>query len=431
MFRKVLVACRGIPALRIVRTCRELGIRSVVPYSEADRTALPVLLADETVCIGPAPLRDSYLNVSRLLAAAEVTGCDALHPGWGFLGADPEFADATISSGIAFIGPGPDALRLFADRLAQRRLARELKIPVVPGTEEPVSSPAEAVPAVLKLGLPVVVRPVASNLHCSRLINKEKDIEYQVRMCQAEVRAHNATEQVYLERYLPRTRPVDVLVIFSQPVAEWEVGFYHREQDLLVFSPANLSGNLRSRLYRWSRLLAEQLQFQGVLVVRFLIDEDNTPYFLQLSGELSPWHPLAEIITGMDIVAGQLKVAAGENAGIVPADQGIRALAAGIRAEDPGADFEPSTGIVSELLLPGGPHLRVESYIYPGYEILGEYDLLLVNLFSWGADLETAVRRLLRGFAELNFGSIRTNIELLSTVLHHPHFGQPGRSIFF
>ncbi|MEO0009961.1 MAG: biotin carboxylase N-terminal domain-containing protein [candidate division WOR-3 bacterium] len=426
MFRKVLVACRGIPALRIIRTCRELGIRSIVPYSEADRTALPVLLADETVCIGPAPLRDSYLNVSRLLAAAEITGCDALHPGWGFLGADPEFADATLSSGIAFIGPGPDTLQLLADRLAQRRLAQELKIPVVPGTEEPVSSPAEAVPAVLRLGLPVAVRPVASNLHCSRVINKEKDIEYQVRMCQAEVRAHSSTEQVYLERHLSRTRPVEVLIIFSQAVADWEVGFYHREQDLLVFSPANLAGNLRNRLYRWSKLLAERLQFQGALVARFLIDEDNTPYFFQLSSELSPWHPLAEIITGMDIVAAQLKVAAGEKDGTISAGKGVRALAAGIRAEDPGADFEPSTGIVRELLLPGGPHLRVESCIYPGYEIPGEYDLLLVNLFSWGADLETAVRRLLRGFAELNFGGIRTNTDLLGAALRHPGFGQPG-----
>lgn len=426
MFRKVLVACRGIPALRIIRTCRELGIRSVVPYSEADRTALPVLLADETVCIGPAPLRDSYLNVSRLLAAAEITDCDALHPGWGFLGADPEFADATLSSGIAFIGPGPDTLRLFADRLAQRRLAQELKIPVVPGTGEPVSSPAEAVTAVLKLGLPVVVRPVASNLHCSRLINKEKDIEYQVRMCQAEVRAHNGTEQVYLERHLSRTRPVEVLVIFSQAVADWEVGFYHREQDLLVFSPANLPGNLRSRLYRWSRVLAERLRFQGALMVRFLIGEDNTPYFLQLSSELSPWHPLAEIITGMDIVAGQLRAAAGEKEINHQVGKGIRALAAGIRAEDPGADFEPSTGIVRELVLPGGPHLRVESCIYPGYEIPGEYDLLIVNLFSWGADFETAVRRLLRGFAELNFSGIRTNTDLLDAALRHPGFGQPG-----
>ncbi len=430
MFRKVLVACRGIPALRIIRTCRELGIRSVVPYSEADRTALPVLLADETVCIGPAPLRDSYLNVSRLLAAAEITGCDALHPGWGFLGADPEFADATLSSGIAFIGPGPDTLRLLADRLAQRRLAQELKIPVVPGTEEPVSSLAQAVTAVLKLGLPVVVRPVASSLRCCRLIVKEKEIEYQVRMCQAEARAHTGTEQVYLERHLSRTRPVEVLVIFSQAVADWEVGFYHREQDLLVFSPANLPGNLRNRLYRWSKLLAEQLQFPGALVLRFLIGENNTPYFFQLSSELSPWHPLAEIITGMDIVAGQLRATAGEKEINHQAGKGIRALAAGIRAEDPTADFEPSTGVVDELLLPGGPHLRVESCIYSGYEILGEYDLLLVNLFSWGADLEAAVRRLLRGFAELNFGSIRTNTDLLSAALQHPGFGQSGSLIY-
>lgn len=426
MFKKVLVACRGIPALRIIRTCRELGIRSVVPYSQADRDSLPVLLGDETICIGPPPAIDSYANVSRLLAAAEVAGCDAVHPGWGYLASDAEFADATINSGISFIGPAPDILRNLQDRVSLRQLVKKAGIGVLPGSEVPITSPQQAGAEAREIGLPVLVKPVLSNLPFARLISREKDIEYQVRMCQAETRARIGTEQVYLEKYLSPARPVDVLLIYQEPIADWEVGFYYRHRDIIVFLPANLTPKLRARVYRWARQVLEMVGFNGCTVVRFLIDEDNNPYFFRLNCELSPVHPLVEITTGIDVVAEQFRAASGAEPLKMPAGFKNHALAVNIFAENPDADFEPSPGILTEVMLPSGPHIRVESHLYPGTNIPPDYDLHIASIFSQGLDFQTGRRRLKRALKELNFGNIKTNLEIISAALRHPGFGEPG-----
>jgi acetyl-CoA carboxylase biotin carboxylase subunit len=426
VFKKVLVATRGTAALRIVRTCRELGIKSVVPYSEVDRYGLPVLLADEAVCIGPAPAADSYANVSRLLAAAEVTGCDALHPGWGFLASDPEFCDATINSGIAFVGPAPDTLRLLQDRLAVRQLLKSAGIAVVPGSDGPITGPQQAVAEVEKLGLPAVVKPVAGSLRCARLITREKDVEYQVRMCQAETRAQTGSEQVYLERHLPSARPVDVLMIDGQPVGEWEAGFYYRQREIIAFSPANISAKVRARIYRWARRVLAELGFNGSATVRFLIDEDESPYLFGVNCELSPLHPLAEIGTGIDIVAEQFRIAAGAGGPQGVPVFGGGSFAAVIYAEDPDADFEPSPGVVTDLILPAGPDIRVESHLYPGAVISADYDLQVAAVFSRGDGFETGRRRLLRALAELRVGNVKTNLELVLAALRHPGLGKPG-----
>uniref|UniRef100_A0A7V3PSM6 Acetyl-CoA carboxylase biotin carboxylase subunit n=1 Tax=candidate division WOR-3 bacterium TaxID=2052148 RepID=A0A7V3PSM6_UNCW3 len=426
MFKKVLVAARAIPALRVIRTCRELGIRCVVPYSEADRDSLPVLLADEAVCIGPAPASASYANSSRLLAAAEVTSCEALHPGWGFLSSEPEFADATINSGIIFVGPTPGTLRQLRDRLALRQILKDNGIPVVMASEVPITNPQQAVAESARLGLPVVVKPVLSNLNITRLIVKEKDIEYQVRMCQAETRAHTGSEQVYLEKYLTGARPVDVLLISYLPIIDWEVGFYYRHRDIIAFSPANITSKLRTKIYRWAKLALTALQFNGCSVVRFLIDERENPYLFRINCELSPFSPLAEISTGIDIVAEQLRVATGIEAEKAPRSFQVGALAVNIFAEDPYADFEPCTGILAELTLPGGPFIRVESHLYPGTNIPPDYEPHIASVFSWGLDFQNARGRLQRALAEFNTGNIRTDLDLIRAALRHPEFGKPG-----
>ena len=436
MFKKVLIACRALPALRIMRSCRELGIKAVVPYSEADRDSLPVLLADEAICIGPTPPILSYGNISRLLSAAEVARCDALHPGWGFLGAESEFADATITLGIAFIGPTPDSLRLLDDRLRVRALVQGAGIPVIPGKDSVIVNPASAVKICEELGLPCVVKAVSTHLPYTRIIRKEKDIEYQVRMCQAEARARTGSDQVIIEKFLAPVRVVEIQIIAdsqgnARVINHWEILLQFRGKNLLAVSPAlNIGEKERKQLFLWACKAVAAANIKGCVTVKFLVDSSSTQiphpmYFSRFNPELTDFHSLTEMRTGIDIIEQQLKIALAESVDGV-ADMGNLApfaLAAQIYAENPEADFEPSPGLVNDLSLPGGPGIRVDSHLYPGYNIPSDYELHIATITASAPDFQFAQRRFLRALLETHIQGVATNRDFLVGIIKHPDFG--------
>ncbi len=421
MFKKILVANRAIPALRIIRTCRDLSIKTVVPYSEADRNSLPVLLADETICIGPAPVLDSYANISRLIAAAQITDCDAIHPGWGVLGADPEFAEATRDSGINFIGAPPELMRLTNDRLGLRNFLKPAGIPLLPGSENPIATLQQAISECLKIGLPVAVKPLTDYHRLYRLITKEKDIEYQIRMFQAEVRARFGTELVYLEKHLESARPIDIFVIHRQPVLDWKIASSPNDQECIAFTPADISTELRQNLYHWAESVITKLEFPGGAVIRFLVDHNETAFFSQINCELPSLHPFIEIVTGIDLVEEQIRCITGGPSLIThpPEPAGIAVFAGNLYLENPGADFKPSPSTVTDLLLPSGPHIRVESHLYLGYSIPAEYDQRLASIFAYAPESMSARLRLLRALFETRISGLATNRDLIISTLRN------------
>lgn len=431
MVKKVLIATRGIPALRIIRACRELGVKAVCPYSEADRDSLPVLLADEAICIGPPPVSDSYANLSRLLSAAEVARCDSLHPGWGGLASEPEFADATIASGITFIGPGPDCLRLLENRLEVRVAIKGLGIPVIPGADYPIVNPGAAAKVCEELGLPCVVKPVSTHLPYARIISREKDIEYQVRMCQAETRADTGSEQVIIEKFLCPVRPIEIQILADTQgnitvVNEWEILLYFRGKNFFAVSPAlDIDKKEREQLFSWAKGAAKAVKITGCVTGEFLIDQNGKAYFSRFKPELSVFHPLTEVRTGIDVIEEQMKVARGERVTSFGRDVTAPpiALASQVFAEDPDADFEPSPGLVNDLWLASGPGIRVDSHLFSGYAVPPDYDLHIATIIASGTDFESAKRRLLRALTETRINGIATNLDFLITAIKHPDFG--------
>jgi acetyl-CoA carboxylase biotin carboxylase subunit len=440
VFKKVLIANRAIPALRSIQTFRELKIKSVVPYSEADRDSLPVLFADEAVCIGPPAPADSYANISRLLSAAEISGCDAVYPGWGFLACDAEFADATLTLGKTFIGPSPEPLRLLRDRLTLRQVLNKVDVPILPGSDASLTNPAAAVEICQKLGLPCAVKPVSNRISTLRIIRKEKDIEYQVRMCQAEVRARTGTDQVYLERFVPAARKVEVHLLATGErtfvLNDWEVMLQTGGEKILAIAPAQgITPAQRQQIYSWATAATTALQITGSVTIQFLIEKDGKTWFSQVNPGVCSLHPLTEVRTGIDIVEEQVKIAAhlagssrfqvlgSPNQELITKNQELFAVATQGFAENPDAEFEPSPGIVVDLHLPGGPGIRVDSHLYTGWTIPGDYDLHIATITAWGSTLRGAVNRLVRGLTETTISGVATNLNFILALIKTPGFG--------
>lgn len=427
MFRKVLVADRGDAALRIIRACRELGIPTVAAHSEGDRDSLPVLLADESVCVGPSPVEDSYLNVSRLLSAAEVTRCDALHPGTGMLADDPEFADATAAVGLKFIGPPAETLRLTADRLSLRRLMQQHNIPVIPGSAAAVTTPAEAAQACTALGLPLVFKPVSSAAHSLRVVRDERDLEAGFRLAQAEARAAPGEGLVYVEKLVVNARHIEVTVLCDQQgtrvvLPERDCSVQYRTRKLFDESPSpGLSPARRRRLAEMALQAASAVGIPGLLNVEFIADGRGDCRFLRLNSRLPTGHAVSELVTGCDVVREQIRLAAGESLPdrLRPAAHARQsgsefttprghAIGCRIYAENPDADFEVSAGLVTDLHLPGGHDVRVDSVLVPGSRILPLYDTLLCRIAVRAADRPRALDRLDAALGEVIIAGVTT-----------------------
>ncbi len=429
--KKVLIANRGEIALRIIRACKELGIKSVIVYSEADRDSLPVLLADEKVCIGPAPANASYLNFSRVIAAGLVKGCDAVHPGYGFLSENPDFAEAVIESGLIFIGPQPETIRLLGDKVMARQRMQAAGVPVVPGSEGALADFREALKVAREIGFPVLLKAVGGGGGKGmRVIKEEAEMESGWNLCQAEARGAFGDERLYLEKYIPSSRHIEVQIIADHQgdvvsLGERDCSAQRRHQKLLEESPApGITPELRQRLNEWAKAGARAAGYVNAGTVEFICDDTGNCYFMEMNARLQVEHPVTEMVTGVDIVAEQLRIAAGERLGVRerPDWPCGHALECRIYAEDPDDDFKPSPGVVGDLVLPGGPGVRVDTALMLGSRITPFYDPLIAKVVTWGRSREEAIARMERALAETVISGVATTIGFHRRLLSSPRF---------
>ncbi|HEX6442577.1 MAG TPA: acetyl-CoA carboxylase biotin carboxylase subunit [Stellaceae bacterium] len=429
MFEKVLIANRGEIALRIHRACHEMGIRTVAVHSTADATAMHVRLADETVCIGPPPARDSYLNVAAILSAATITGADAIHPGLGFLAENPDFAEAVEEHGFVFIGPSPEHIRLMGDKVRAKAEAERLGIPTVPGSAEAVRNPAEAEAAARAIGYPVLLKASAGGGgRGMKLARDAHELTRMLPLAQGEAKAAFGEDSVYLERYLDRPRHIEVQLLgggHGQVIhlGERDCSLQRSHQKLLEETPSPaLDTASRERLSGLAVGALSKLGYKSAGTIEFLY-QDSAFYFIEMNTRLQVEHPISEMVSGVDIVREQLRIAAGEPLGYGQSEIKLRghAIECRINAENP-ENFRPSPGRVSEYHAPGGLGVRVESALYQGYAVPPFYDSLVAKLVVHGASREECLMRLRRALEEYVVGGIDTTIPLHQRLLDNPDF---------
>jgi acetyl-CoA carboxylase biotin carboxylase subunit len=431
MFRKVLIANRGEIALRVIRACKELGIATVAVYSEADRECLHVRFADDDVCIGAPPSRDSYLNIPRLIAAAEITGADAIHPGYGFLAENAEFAEIVRTSGITFIGPTPDQIRRMGDKAAARKLAQELKVPTVPGSPGPVESPEEAVTVAEGIGYPVIIKAAAGGGGKGMRVAVDSDAFSQAyNLARQEALAAFGSDQVYIEKYLDRPRHIEIQIMGDQHgtvmhVCERDCSIQRRHQKLIEEAPSPaLDQELRDRIGSSAVRLASAIDYVGAGTIEFLLDEEGAFFFMEMNTRIQVEHPVTEMCTNFDLVKEQIRVAAGEPLSLMLHGNRLRghAIECRVNAEDPARNFQPSPGLITAYHPPGGPGVRVDTHIYAGYTVPPYYDSLLAKVIVHGNDREEAIARMRQALDSFIIEGVTTTIPFLSRVMRHPDF---------
>ncbi len=431
MFRKILIANRGEVALRVLRACQELGIETVAVYSDADEDSLHVRLADEAVCIGPPPSAQSYRNIPRLLAAAEITNADAIHPGYGFLAENPQFAEVCASSGLRFIGPAPEMIREMGDKALARRLMMEAGVPVVPGTEDAVASLEEALQAAEGIGYPIMIKAKDGGGGKGMRIARDADaLRELLPMAQAESEAAFGSRACYLEKYVVRPRHVEIQVLGDGTgrvisLLERDCSVQRRHQKLIEESPSPaVTPELRRAMSEAAILGASRIRYESLGTVEFLLDPDGNFYFMEMNTRLQVEHPVTEMITGLDLVKEQIRVAAGESLSIRQEDvlSNGHAIECRINAEDPSHDFRPSPGRISYLHMPGGPGVRVDSHIYAGYSVPPFYDSMIAKIIVWGKDRHEAILRMERSLIECIVEGVDTTIPFHLRVLRDPRF---------
>ncbi len=423
MFGKVLIANRGEVALRILRACRELDIASVAVHSTADSQAMHVRLADESVCIGPPKAADSYLNPLAILAAAEITGADAIHPGYGFLSENADFAQMVEEHGFAFIGPSPEHIRLMGDKIVAKATARDLGIPTVPGSDGPVLTEAEAVELAHEIGFPVLIKAVAGGGGRGMTVVRSADeLGDAVRMARNEARAAFGDDRVYVERFLDHPRHIEVQVIGDGRgrvvhLGERDCSLQRRHQKVVEEAPSPvLSGEQRERLGLIVTEALRKLTYRSLGTVEFLY-QDGEFYFIEMNTRLQVEHPVTELITGIDLVREQIRLAAGEPLALTQADIRFEghAIEVRINAEDP-RTLLPSPGRVTAFHAPGGPGVRMDSALYAGYTVPPYYDSLIAKLIVHDVDRRTAIRRLERCLEEVVIDGIPSTVPLLRAI---------------
>ncbi len=430
-FGKVLIANRGEIAVRVIRACRELGVKTVAVFSEADRESLHVLLADEAVPIGPPPAAESYLVIDKLIAAARATGAEAVHPGYGFLAENANFAQACLDAGLTFIGPPPAAIRAMGDKMAARRVALKLGVPVVPGTEQPVSDDAEAARVAERVGYPVMLKAaMGGGGKGMRLVPAPGDLAGALRAARAEAGAAFGDAAVYIERYVEEPRHIEIQVLADAHggvvyLGERECSIQRRHQKLVEESPSPfVTPEMRRRMGEAACRVAAAVGYVNAGTVEFLVDRERTFYFLEMNTRLQVEHPVTELVTGRDLVKDQLRIAAGEKLGFGQDDVALHgwAIECRVNAEDPFASFIPSPGTVVGLRAPGGPWVRDDTGVYAGCTIPRFYDTLMAKLIVWGPDRDAAIARMTRALGEYKVAGVQTTIPILERIIRHPDF---------
>jgi len=430
MFGKVLVANRGEVALRVIRACRELGIASVAVYSDADEEALHVRHADEAVNIGPPPASKSYLNAEALIGAAKEMNAEAIHPGYGFLAENAGFAAACRDAGITFVGPSAEAIEKMGNKSAARRIAESADVPVVPGSED-TASPDEAVEMAEEIGYPVMVKAAAGGGGRGiRVAGGEEELRKAVRVARQEAEKAFGDGSLYLEKLLVGPRHVEVQVMGDGKgnaihLFERECSMQRRRQKVLEEAPSpGISSETREKMTGAAVRLAREVGYASAGTVEFLVDEDQNFYFIEMNTRIQVEHPVTEMLTGVDLVKEQLRVAAGEPLSLRQEDVPFvgHAIEFRVNAEDPDQGFMPSPGEISALEVPGGPGVRVDSAIYQGYKIPPFYDSLVGKLIVWGLDREETIKRARRALGEYRIEGIKTTIPLHLRLLDDENF---------
>jgi len=431
MFRKILIANRGEIALRIIRACREMNVATVAVHSEPDADSLHVRFADEDVCIGPGPAGRSYLNIPAVIAAAEITNADAIHPGYGFLAENAHFAEVCESCGIAFIGPPPGATRKVGDKVEARLAMAEAGIPVVPGTPSNLTDEKAALARAEEIGYPVLLKSTHGGGGRGMKISRDaEDLRHLVSVVRREADAAFGNAAVYLEKYIERPRHIEVQVMADKHgnvihLGERECSIQRRYQKLLEEAPSPaVDAALRARLGELAVRGTRAVGYVGAGTVEFLLTPEAEVYFIEMNARIQVEHPITECVTGLDLVKMQIRIAAGERLKIAQDDVVVRghSIECRINAEDPARNFVPSSGRITAFHLPGGPGVRVDTHAHPEYVVYPYYDALLAKLITYGQDRMEAILRMRRCLDECVIEGVPTTVPFHQRVLHDERF---------
>ena len=439
MFEKILIANRGEIALRIQRACREMGIRTVAVHSEADTEAKYVKLADESVCIGPALSAGSYLNIPSIISAAEVTDAEAIHPGYGFLAENADFADQVERSGFVFIGPRGDSIRAMGDKVSAKQAMQKAGMACVPGSDGALpDDPKEIVRIARKIGYPVIIKAAGGGGgRGMRIVHTEAALLNAVALTRAEAQAAFANSTVYLEKYLENPRHIEVQVLADEHrnavfLGERDCSMQRRHQKVLEEAPApDLTAKQRERIGERCADACRKIAYRGAGTFEFLY-QDGEFYFIEMNTRIQVEHPVTEMVTGIDLVQQQIRVAAGEKLSMKQKEIEVRghAIECRINAEDPYL-FTPSPGRITSYHPPGGPGIRVDSHVYAGYTVPPYYDSMIGKVIAYGATREQAIHRMRIALSEMVVQGIQTNIPLHLELLHDLRFMRGGTSIHY
>src|SRR5687768_7875678 len=430
MFRKVLIANRGEIALRVIRACRELGIQTVAVYSEADRESLHVRFADDDVCIGPAPARDSYLKVPRIIAAAEISGADAIHPGYGFLAENAEFAETCAASNITFIGPTAEQIRVMGDKAAARNAMAAVGVPIIPGTPGGVEDPEEALEFARGIGFPVIIKAAAGGGGKGmRVATEPDDFIRSFQLARSEALSAFGNGEVYVEKYLARPRHIEFQILGDSfgtviHLGERDCSVQRRHQKLIEEAPSPaLTPELRQAMGDAAVRGAKAIDYVGAGTIEMLLNDDGQFFFMEMNTRIQVEHPVTEMLTGIDLVKEQIRVAAGEKLSITetPSFRG-HVIECRVNAEDPARNFQPSPGRLDVFHPPGGPGVRLDTHVYTGYVVPPFYDSLLAKLICQGRDRPEALRRMQVALESFVIEGVTTTIPFLARVMANPRF---------
>tara|TARA_R110000782_G_scaffold45706_14_gene101401 strand:- start:2417 stop:3760 length:1344 start_codon:yes stop_codon:yes gene_type:complete len=440
MFKRVLIANRGEIALRIIRACRELGIESVCVYSTADKDAPYLKDADEAICIGPGPAKESYLNIARIISAAEIANADAIHPGYGFLSERADFSEVCRDCKIEFIGPSPEAMGKLGDKVEAKRYAKAAKVPVFPGSEGAIEDPEEAVEVANEIGYPVIIKAAAGGGgRGMRICRNEATLRTNISKAQQEALAAFGNGAVFIEKFLEHARHVEVQVLgdkHGNAVHLWErdCSMQRRHQKVIEEAPGpGIERKKIEKVCESAARLVKSASYAGAATVEFLMDEKQNFYMLEVNTRVQVEHPVTEMITGVDIVQMSIRIAAGEAIPFKQKDIQVRghAIECRINAEDPDRDFMPSAGVIERYRAPGGLGVRIDSHVLAGYRVPPNYDSMIGKLICWADTREQAIERTSRALHEFEVGPIKTTIPLHARLMQNTDFRRGGVDIHY
>lgn len=431
MFKRILIANRGEIAVRIIRACREMGIRTVAVYSQADRNAVHVGLADEAVCIGKAEASDSYLNMERIISAAIAVGAEAIHPGFGFLSENAEFVQMCEQHHITFIGPSSELISRMGNKSEAKKTMKQAGVPVVPGTEEPVYDLEEAKREAERIGYPVMIKASSGGGGKGMRIARSREefaVSFQAAQ-QESIRAF-ADDSMYLERYVQNPRHVEVQIMADKygqviQLGERDCSIQRRHQKMIEESPSPaLTDEIRKKIRSTAVQAAKVVNYESAGTIEFLLDDSGEFFFMEMNTRIQVEHPVSELISGVDLIREQILVAAGEALSVAQEDVLFRghAIECRINAEDPIRGFLPCPGTITHLHLPGGNGVRIDTAIYEGYQIPPNYDSMLVKVIAYDRDRKTAIRKMIRALDEMEIEGVETNLEFQYDILHQKDF---------